>query len=100
MPPFGVVQCTRKLDCSGIEPANAAPPTAGVEGEYPGRSQGPLTSLPLLPTLRKDLRLDDYLEYPPVAKALYIYKHPCLLRDSKSNPTAQQSASLTTIPDG
>ncbi|GFS55643.1 hypothetical protein TNCV_131591 [Trichonephila clavipes] len=37
---------------------------------------------------------------PPATKALYIYKHPCLLRDSNPGPTAQQSASLTTIPDG
>ncbi|GFV38263.1 uncharacterized protein TNCV_1723441, partial [Trichonephila clavipes] len=34
------------------------------------------------------------------AKALYIYKHSCLLRDSNPEPTAQQSASLTTISDG
>ncbi|GFX17171.1 hypothetical protein TNCV_2856941 [Trichonephila clavipes] len=34
------------------------------------------------------------------AKALYIYKHPCLLRDSNPDPMALQSASLTIIPDG
>ncbi|GFW64064.1 hypothetical protein TNCV_707691 [Trichonephila clavipes] len=33
-------------------------------------------------------------------EALYIYKHPCLIWDSNPGPTAQQSASLTTIPDG
>ncbi|GFW09870.1 hypothetical protein TNCV_4251991 [Trichonephila clavipes] len=27
---------------------------------------------------------------PPAAKALYIYKHPCLLRDSNPVPTASQ----------
>ncbi|GFY24378.1 uncharacterized protein TNCV_1014261 [Trichonephila clavipes] len=57
------------------------------------------SSLPLPPTSREDLRVDDYLEYLHAAKALYIYKHPCLFRDSNPVPTAQQSASLTTIPD-
>ncbi|GFU64937.1 uncharacterized protein TNCV_785881 [Trichonephila clavipes] len=65
-------------------------------GEHPGSGQRP----PLLPTTRKDLWLDGYLEYPHAAKALYIYKHPCLLRDSNQAPTAPQSASLTTIPVG
>ncbi|GFU37739.1 hypothetical protein TNCV_1466091 [Trichonephila clavipes] len=37
---------------------------------------------------------------PPAAKALYIYKHPCLLQDSNPVPTAPQSASLTTTPVG
>ncbi|GFX28463.1 uncharacterized protein TNCV_1152721 [Trichonephila clavipes] len=60
-----------------------------------GCGQGPPTSLP--PTSRKDLRLDGYLEYPHAAKAPYIYKHPCLLRDSKPDPTPPLSASLTTI---
>ncbi|PRD36099.1 UNVERIFIED_CONTAM: hypothetical protein NCL1_09697 [Trichonephila clavipes] len=63
-------------------------------------SQRPLTCLPLPPTSREDLRLDGYLEYPHAAKTLYIYKYPCLLWDSNPVPTAQQSASLTTIPDG
>ncbi|GFW46263.1 uncharacterized protein TNCV_2813581 [Trichonephila clavipes] len=71
-----------------------------VEGEYPGNAQGLPTSLPLSSTSREDLRFDGYLEYPHAAKALYIYKHPCLLRDSNPGPTAQQSVSLTTIPDG
>ncbi|GFS69123.1 uncharacterized protein TNCV_4009851 [Trichonephila clavipes] len=43
--------------------------------------------------------LDDYLEYPHAAKALYIYKHPCLLRDLNPGRTSSQSASLTTIPN-
>ncbi|GFY25352.1 HTH_Tnp_Tc3_2 domain-containing protein [Trichonephila clavipes] len=34
------------------------------------------------------------------AKALYIYEHLCLLRDSSPSPTALQSASLITLPDG
>ncbi|GFV36150.1 hypothetical protein TNCV_1974861 [Trichonephila clavipes] len=49
---------------------------------------------------REDLRLDGFLNYTYAAQALYIYKHPCLLRDSNPGPTAQQSASLTTILDG
>ncbi|GFU39804.1 uncharacterized protein TNCV_1949831 [Trichonephila clavipes] len=45
----------------------------------------------------EDLRLNGYLEYQHAEKALYIYKHPCLLRDSNPGPTVQQSPSLTTI---
>ncbi|GFX08533.1 uncharacterized protein TNCV_4170321 [Trichonephila clavipes] len=60
----------------------------------PGGGQGPSTSLFLPPTSPEDLRLDGYLEYNRAAKALYIYKHPCLLRDSNPGPTAQQPASL------
>ncbi|GFY02418.1 hypothetical protein TNCV_3502991 [Trichonephila clavipes] len=41
-----------------------------------------------------------HLRVPPAGKALFIYKHPCLLRDSNPGPTTQQSASLTTILDG
>ncbi|GFS47390.1 uncharacterized protein TNCV_4863191 [Trichonephila clavipes] len=63
------------------------------EGEHPGGGQGP-------PNSRGDLRLAGYLKYPHAAKALYIYKHLCLLRDSNPVPTAQQLASLATIPDG
>ncbi|GFU19968.1 hypothetical protein TNCV_2705971 [Trichonephila clavipes] len=37
---------------------------------------------------------------PHAAKALYIYKHPCLVRDSNPVPAAPQSASPTTIPVG
>ncbi|GFU74837.1 uncharacterized protein TNCV_503711 [Trichonephila clavipes] len=60
--------------------------------------QGHPTSLP--PTSREDLRIDGYLKYPRAAKALYIYKHPYLPRDSNPGPTAHQSSSLTTTPDG
>ncbi|GFS95113.1 uncharacterized protein TNCV_2704681 [Trichonephila clavipes] len=42
-------------------------------------------------TSREDLLLDGYLECPHATKALYIYKHPCLLWDSNPDPTAQQS---------
>ncbi|GFX21084.1 uncharacterized protein TNCV_4366641 [Trichonephila clavipes] len=70
------------------------------EGEHPGGGQGPSTSLPLPSTSLKDLRLDGYLEYPHAAIVLYIYKHPCLLWDSNPVPTAQQSVSQTTIPNG
>ncbi|GFW64069.1 uncharacterized protein TNCV_707741 [Trichonephila clavipes] len=34
----------------------------------------------------RDLWFDGYLEYPHAEKALYIHKHPCLLRDSNPVP--------------
>ncbi|GFX16036.1 uncharacterized protein TNCV_4702951 [Trichonephila clavipes] len=71
-----------------------------LEREHSGGGQGPPTSLPLPPPSREDWRLDCYLKYPHAAKALYIHKYPCLLRDLNPVPTAQQSASLATIPDG
>ncbi|GFV89674.1 hypothetical protein TNCV_1576471 [Trichonephila clavipes] len=40
-----------------------------------------------------------FRELPYAAKALYIYKQPCLLQDVNPGPTAQQSESLT-IQDG
>ncbi|GFW94838.1 hypothetical protein TNCV_4248781 [Trichonephila clavipes] len=46
-----------------------------------GRQRTP-TSLPLIPASREELQLNSYLEYSHAVKALYIYKHPCLLRDS------------------
>ncbi|GFV51784.1 uncharacterized protein TNCV_1321401 [Trichonephila clavipes] len=60
-------------------------------------TQGPPISL--LPTSLEDLRLDGYLKCPPAAKELYICQHLCPLRDSNPDSMAQQSASLTTIPD-
>ncbi|GFU82529.1 uncharacterized protein TNCV_3629951 [Trichonephila clavipes] len=51
--------------------------------------QRPPNSLPLPPTSREDLRLDGYLEYSHAAKALFINKHPCLLRDSNPGPMTQ-----------
>ncbi|GFV11308.1 hypothetical protein TNCV_3723971 [Trichonephila clavipes] len=45
-------------------------------------------------------RLNNYLESPLAAKALCIYKLPRLLWDSNADPTAQQSASPTTIREG
>ncbi|GFS56002.1 hypothetical protein TNCV_2564481 [Trichonephila clavipes] len=39
---------------------------------------------------------DCYLEYPHATKALYIYKHPCLLRDSNPVPTALSVANHYT----
>ncbi|GFV40497.1 uncharacterized protein TNCV_1288991 [Trichonephila clavipes] len=71
---------------------------SNFEGEHPGRLGISHLSSPSS-TSRKNLRLNGYLEYPHTAKALYTYKHPCLFRDSNPDPTAQQSASLTTIPD-
>ncbi|GFW85723.1 hypothetical protein TNCV_853721 [Trichonephila clavipes] len=68
------------------------------EGEHPGG--GSRASHPMPPTLREDLQLDGCLEYLPAAKALYIYKHPCLLRDSNPGLTAQQPASQTSTSHG
>ncbi|GFT34009.1 hypothetical protein TNCV_4384611 [Trichonephila clavipes] len=51
---------------------------------------GSPTSLPLPRTSREDLWLDGYLEYPHAAKAKYIYRYLCLLRDSNPGPTAPQ----------
>ncbi|GFV05175.1 hypothetical protein TNCV_223881 [Trichonephila clavipes] len=74
---------------------SSVPPN--FEGEHPGGGQGLPTSHPLPPTSRDDQRLDGCLEYPHAAKALNIYKHPCLLRHSNPDPTAQQSAPLITL---
>ncbi|GFX91885.1 hypothetical protein TNCV_3577151 [Trichonephila clavipes] len=75
---------------------------ARFNDNFEGENRGQGLHLPLFPIHlpHEDLRLDGYLEYPLAAVALYIYKHPCLLRDSKPVPTAPQSASLTTISDG
>ncbi|GFW93977.1 hypothetical protein TNCV_4812951 [Trichonephila clavipes] len=54
-------------------------------GRKPWGWSGPPTYLPLPPITREDLRLDGYLEYSHAAKALNIYKHPCLLRDSNTS---------------
>ncbi|GFX21238.1 hypothetical protein TNCV_2251861 [Trichonephila clavipes] len=48
-------------------------------------SQRPPTSLPLPPTTREDLQLDDSLEFTLAAKALHMCKQLRLLSDS--NPT-------------
>ncbi|GFT55536.1 hypothetical protein TNCV_3320511 [Trichonephila clavipes] len=69
------------------------------EREYPGDGQGPPPSLSLPPTSGENLRLAGYLEYSHATKALYIDKHPCLLRDSNLGPTELQLAQLTTTPD-
>ncbi|GFU83404.1 hypothetical protein TNCV_2752401 [Trichonephila clavipes] len=55
---------------------------------------------PFHPPYEKELRLDDYLDYLHAAKPLYIYKHPCLIRDSNPDPTALRSVSPTTVPGG
>ncbi|GFW11232.1 hypothetical protein TNCV_3807521 [Trichonephila clavipes] len=68
------------------------------EGENPGGGQGPPISLPFHQPHGKGLAARRLLRVPHAAKTLYIYKHPCLLRDSNPVPTAPMSASLTTIP--
>ncbi|GFV74953.1 hypothetical protein TNCV_1041911 [Trichonephila clavipes] len=69
------------------------------EEEYPGDSQGPPTSFPLPSTKREDLWLDGYLENRHAPKALYIYKHPCLLRDSngRGNLKGQGDGLMTSV---
>ncbi|GFY16593.1 uncharacterized protein TNCV_2787201 [Trichonephila clavipes] len=96
---------TQTMVCYGLSINSSTKPSSTIffllaEGEHNGGGQGPPISLPLPKTSREDLRLDGYLKYPYAVKTLYIYKHPCLLRDSNPTPTAQQSASLTTILDG
>ncbi|GFU94132.1 transposable element Tcb2 transposase [Trichonephila clavipes] len=56
--------------------------------QTPWGGQGPPTSVPDPLTSREDLRPDACLEYSHAEKALYICKHPCLLRDSKTCPVA------------
>ncbi|GFW63780.1 uncharacterized protein TNCV_3743881 [Trichonephila clavipes] len=70
-----------------------------LRGRTPWGSQVPPTSLPIPLTSREDLWLEGYLEEPHAAKALFIYKHSCLLQDLNPGPTARLSTSLTTIPD-
>ncbi|GFX12948.1 hypothetical protein TNCV_3659441 [Trichonephila clavipes] len=55
-------------------------------GRMPRDCSGvPLTSLFLPPTSREDLWLNDFLNNTHAAQAVYIYKHPYLLRDSNSS---------------
>ncbi|GFV49870.1 hypothetical protein TNCV_1391521 [Trichonephila clavipes] len=54
----------------------------------------PSTNLPRGLAARRLFRV------PHATKALHIFKHPCLLRDSNPVPKAQQKALLTAIPDG
>ncbi|GFW27952.1 hypothetical protein TNCV_768321 [Trichonephila clavipes] len=46
--------------------------------------------------------IEDLVKHTSQRRERLQHKHPCLTRDSSSNPdpTAPQSASLTTIPDG
>ncbi|GFT20560.1 hypothetical protein TNCV_2183941 [Trichonephila clavipes] len=66
-------------------------------GRTPWGDQKPPNFLFLSPTSREDLHFDNYLENSHAAKALFIYKHPCLLRDSNSGPNAQQLRYPTTF---
>ncbi|GFY21755.1 hypothetical protein TNCV_1168991 [Trichonephila clavipes] len=50
-------------------------------GSLPSQFSGSGRPTSLFPTSREDLRFNGYSEYLHAAKALYIYKHPCLLRD-------------------
>ncbi|GFX38144.1 hypothetical protein TNCV_3837431 [Trichonephila clavipes] len=55
-----------------------------VEGKHPGGGHGPSTNL------KRGLAARWLFRAPPCRRTLYIYKHPCLLRDSNPIPTAQQ----------
>ncbi|GFY29777.1 hypothetical protein TNCV_1813541 [Trichonephila clavipes] len=69
-------------------------------GRTSGGGQRPSNCLTLPPTSRENLLLVRYSEYPHATKALYIYKHPCFLRDLNPGRTTQQSVSLTTVSGG
>ncbi|GFW57670.1 hypothetical protein TNCV_2925891 [Trichonephila clavipes] len=77
-------------------PCDLAQFLPGFEEEHPVGGQWSPTFLPFSPSSREDLRLDDYLKYPPAAKALYIYKHPSLLRDSNPGPKLEIFEALPT----
>ncbi|GFY17571.1 uncharacterized protein TNCV_3519261 [Trichonephila clavipes] len=70
------------------------------EGEHPAGGSGSYKLSSSSTILTRTLVARWIFRVPHSPKALYIKKHPCLLRDSNPGPTAQQSASLTTIPDG
>ncbi|GFW75033.1 hypothetical protein TNCV_447411 [Trichonephila clavipes] len=67
------------------------PPQIMREDTLGSGQGGHSTSLSLPPTSRNNFRLDEYLEHPHAAQALFIYKHPCLIRDS--NPGSSHSSS-------
>ncbi|GFU93383.1 hypothetical protein TNCV_1861131 [Trichonephila clavipes] len=67
---------------------------ARLDVEHPSGGQRPPTNI------TRGLTARQLFKVPPAMKALYIYKQICLTRDSNPVPTAQQSASLTTILDG
>ncbi|GFW46118.1 hypothetical protein TNCV_3277351 [Trichonephila clavipes] len=73
------------------------------EGEHPKSAQGLPSSLPLPPTSREGLKLNGYLEHPPAANPNASTRHlqtSMLSTGFEPSPTAPQSASLTTMPDG
>ncbi|GFV21721.1 hypothetical protein TNCV_164521 [Trichonephila clavipes] len=65
---------------------NSVPPKH-LEREHPRGQDLP----PLFPFqhLTRRLATQRVFRVPHAAKALQIYKHPCLLRDSNAGPTAQ-----------
>ncbi|GFS91576.1 uncharacterized protein TNCV_1139891 [Trichonephila clavipes] len=63
-----------------------------ISGSHPGVSQKPPTNL------TRGLAARRLLRVPPCSEC--TYKQPCLLQDSNPGYMAQQSAVLTTIPDG
>ncbi|GFU58334.1 hypothetical protein TNCV_1937821 [Trichonephila clavipes] len=75
-----------------------APPQ--FSGRTSGGGQRPSNCLTLPPTSRENLLFDRYSEYPHATNSLYIYKHPCFLRDLNPGRMTQQSVSLTTASGG
>ncbi|GFU30765.1 hypothetical protein TNCV_1444711 [Trichonephila clavipes] len=47
-----------------------------------------------LPPTSREVAVRRLFKVPPVTMVQYIYKHPCLLRDSNPDPTVQQSVPL------
>ncbi|GFW68626.1 arylsulfatase B [Trichonephila clavipes] len=54
----------------------------------PGRGQGLPPLFPFHQSHERTCGSTSILSTPHATKALYIYKHPCLLRDSHPGPTA------------
>ncbi|GFW25278.1 hypothetical protein TNCV_5088441 [Trichonephila clavipes] len=75
----------------------AAPFHPNSEREHPGVDRASYLSS-LSTNLTRGVAAQRLLR-PPAAQALYIYKHPCLLQNSKPGSTVPQSASPTTTPD-
>ncbi|GFX60508.1 hypothetical protein TNCV_1182271 [Trichonephila clavipes] len=75
-----------------VSTPNLRDDTCGWSGD--SYLSSPFTNLTRGPPARRLFRR------PHAGKALYIYKHPYLLRDSNQGPMAQQLRSLTTVPDG
>ncbi|GFV19090.1 hypothetical protein TNCV_3223091 [Trichonephila clavipes] len=59
----------------------------------------PLTSLPLTPTSRKDLRFDGYLEYPSCRKGTIQLQTSMFSLEFETRPYGTVGSVITTVPD-